>query len=137
MVRNATQTEGSIRTPIKGVSQRMYDAGIPVAQQTNNGAGLMSGEMYLQPQRSTAVMKYYPNKKLIRMNGEYHWENLDPTKTTTNGPVYLLDVPSGQFNIPTKSSLFFPSAIKNGQITTNVNHNSIFLESGGQINGNK
>lgn len=50
----------------------MYDAGIPVAQQTNNGRGLMSGEMYLQPQKSTAVMKHYPNKKIIKNNGEWH-----------------------------------------------------------------
>lgn len=48
----------------------MYDAGVPVAQQTNNGRGLMSGEMYLQPQRSIAVMEHYPTKQIIRNNGE-------------------------------------------------------------------
>ena len=149
MVRNATRADGAsmyhpkygwyateipTRTPVSGVSQRMYDAGIPVVQQTNNGRGLMSGEMYLQPQRSTAVMKHYPTKQIIRNNGEWHWENLDPTKVTTrDNPVYLLTQPSGEYNIPTKSSLFFPSAIKDGQITTNVNHGSIFLEDGGKI----
>lgn len=85
MVRNATRADGAsmyhpkygwyaaeipIRTPVSGVSQRMYDASIPVAQQTNNGRGLMSGEMYLQPQRSTAVMEHYPTKQIIRNNGE-------------------------------------------------------------------
>lgn len=75
------------RSQVSGVSQRMYDAAIPVAQQTNNGRGLMSGEVYLQPQRSTSVMKHYPTKKLVSMNGEYHWENLDPSRVTTTGPV--------------------------------------------------
>lgn len=150
MVRNATRADGAsmyhpkygwyaaeipTRTPVSGVSQRMYDAGIPTAQQTNNGRGLMSGETYLQPQRSTAVMEHYPTKQIIRNNGEWHWENLDPTKVTTrDNPVYLLTQPSGRYmHIPTKSTLFFPSAIKDGQITTNVNHGSIFLEDGGKI----
>jgi hypothetical protein len=45
-----------------------------------------------------------------------------------------LDTPSGEYNhIPTKSTLFFPSTIKDGQITTNVNHGSIFLEDGGKL----
>ena len=123
------------RSQVSGVSQRMYDAAIPVAQQTNNGRGLMSGEIYLQPWRSTAVMKHYPTKKLINMSGEYHWENLDPSKATTTGPIWLLDTPSGRYkHVPTKSSLFFPSTIKDGQITTNVNHGSIFLEDGGKVN---
>ena len=151
MVRNATRADGAsmyhpvygwynvevpTRTPVSGVSQRMYDAGVPVAQQTNNGRGLMSGEIYLQPQRSAAVLKHYPNKQIIRNNGEWHWENLDPTKVTTrDSPVYLLTKPSGTYqHIPTKSSLFYPSAIKDGQITTNINHGSIFLEEGGKIN---
>lgn len=150
MVRNATRADGAsmyhpkygwyateipTRTPVSGVSQRMYDAGIPTAQQTNNGRGLMSGEIYLQPQRSTAVMEHYPTKQIIRNNGEWHWENLDPTKVTTrDNPVYLLTQPSGRYiHIPTKSTLFFPSAIKNGQITTNINHGSIFLEDGGKL----
>ena len=77
MIENTTRMElGSKKIPtrssVKGVSQRLYDAGIPVAQQTNNGQGLMSGEMYLQPQRSTSVMKHYPSKRLIRNNGEWH-----------------------------------------------------------------
>lgn len=150
MVRNATRADGTsmyhpkygwytaeipTRTPVSGVSQRMYDAGIPTAQQTNNGRGLMSGEIYLQPQRSTAVMEHYPTKQIIRNNGEWHWENLDPTKVTTrDNPVYLLTQPSGRYkHIPTKSTLFFPSVIKDGQITTNVNHGSIFLEDGGKL----
>jgi hypothetical protein len=85
MIRNATRNDGqtmydprygwytpeiSNRTKVSGVSQRLYDAGIPVAQQTNNGKGLMSGEQYLQPQRSIAVMEHYPNKKIIKNNGE-------------------------------------------------------------------
>lgn len=150
MIRNATRNDGqtmydprygwytpeiSNRTKVSGVSQRLYDAGIPVAQQTNNGKGLMSGEQYLQPQRSIAVMEHYPNKKIIKNNGEWHWENLDPTKVTTrDNPVYLLTQPSGKYkHIPTKATLFYPSAIKDGQITTNINHGSIFLEDGGKI----
>lgn len=60
------------RPQISGVSQRMYDAGIPVAQQTDMGLGLLSGEVYLDPVKSTAVMKHYPNKKLVRTNGLYN-----------------------------------------------------------------
>ena len=140
MVENNTRMEiGSKKIPrrssVKGVSQRLYDAGIPVAQQTNNGQGLVSGELYLQPQKSTAVMEHYPTKQIIRNNGEWHWGNLDPSKVTTkNNPVYLLTQPSGRYiHIPTKSSSFFPSVIKDGQITTNINHGSIFLEDGGKI----
>ena len=77
MVENNTRMEiGSKKIPrrssVKGVSQRLYDAGIPVAQQTNNGQGLVSGELYLQPQKSTAVMEHYPTKQIIRNNGEWH-----------------------------------------------------------------
>lgn len=150
MIINATRTDGPtmydpvrgwIRTtaprrdPVSGVSQRLYDASIPVARQTNNGLGVMSGEVYLQPQRSLAVMAHYPNKIVVGNNGIWHWENLDPTKVTTgHNPVYLLTQPSGRYtHIPTKSTLFFPSAIKDGQITTNVNHGSIFLEEGGKL----
>jgi hypothetical protein len=46
----------------------------------------------------------------------------------------LLTQPSGKYkHIPTKATLFYPSAIKDGQITTNINHGSIFLEDGGKI----
>ena len=84
MIRNATRADGATmydpargwiqttvanRSPVSGVSQRLYDAGIPTARQTNNGLGLMSGEDYLQPQRSAAVMKHYPNKRIVRNNG--------------------------------------------------------------------
>jgi hypothetical protein len=60
------------RTEVSGVAQRMYDAGIPTAQQTNNGRGLMSGKQYLDPARSKATLKHYPTKKLINKNGQHH-----------------------------------------------------------------
>ena len=150
-VRNATRFDGAgwydpstgmwrgaepvSRSTVSGVSQRMYDAGIPVIQQTNNGYGLMSGGVYKQPQRSLSVMEHYPDKITVDNNGIWHWETLDPSKSKTyDNPVYLLWKPSGKYNhIPTKSSSFFPSAIKDGQITTNVNHGSIFLEDGGKL----
>jgi hypothetical protein len=150
MVRNTTRLDGAAiydptvgwiqttdvtRSPVSGVSQRLYDAGIPTAQQTNNGSGLMSGELYLQARRSTAVMEHYPTKKIIRNDGTWNWEDRDPVHATTwNNPVYLLTQPSGRYtHIPTKSTSFFPSVIKDGQMTTNVNHGSIFLEDGGKI----
>lgn len=57
------------RSTVSGVSQRMYDAGIPVIQQTNNGYGLMSGGVYKQPQRSLSVMEHYPDKITVDNNG--------------------------------------------------------------------
>ena len=123
------------RSPLKGVSTRLYDAGIPVMQQTSNGVGLMSGKEYLSPEFSEAILnRYYPNKKIINNSGIRHYKTNSNVHTENGHPVWLLDRVSGQYNIPTKATSFYPSAIKNGQITTNINHGSIFLEEGGKIN---
>lgn len=124
-----SRVEGS---PSRGLSEDAYNAAINYIQQTGIGEGLVSGNQLLSPEITYRVWNHYPNRRILRNNGEHSFgfgRDIDKTNshTITDGPVVMLTEPS-KTPIPMKSNhIFHPDMIKDGKLLPpNWSNNSIY-----------